>query len=146
MDQPVFVDKFYNWYKMNLGSTPLGEYYFLPSTTLDLVRTSAYDFELTCVHTKKQIPPKIDRLPLDLLRYISSFLTYNYKVVAGFSCPNDYPFIPPYWRLHDDGGFLLMRTEVIQHNYDNSVPGNWCMLSMETDILHMVIRILSVLD
>jgi hypothetical protein len=146
METHYLADQYYNWYKLNLGSTPLGEYYFLPNTTLELVRRSAYDFELTCVHKKKQIPPKIDRLPLELLRSISSFLTYEYKVVLGFSCPNDYPFIPPHWQVLDDGGFILMRGEVIQHNYDYSVPGNWSMQSMEADILQMVVRIMSVVD
>ena len=146
MEPHFFADQFYHWFNLNVGSTPLGEYYLLPSTTLHLVRASAYDFDLTCVHTKKQIPPNIPALPLEVLRYISSFLTHKYTVVVGFTCLNDYPFNPPRWQLHDDGGFILLRNEVNQHNYDYSVPGNWAMQSMETDILQMVVRILSVVD
>ena len=146
MEPHYYADHFYNWFNTNVGTTPLGEYYHLPHTKLDLVRRSAYDFELTLVHIKKEIPPKIDCLPLDLLRYISSFITYKHKVVLGFTSPNDYPFIPPRWQLHDGGLFILMQDAVNRHNYDYSVPGNWFMQCMESDILQMVVRILEVMN
>lgn len=141
-----YVDQFYQWFMLNVGETPLGDHYFLPSTKLNLTRNSAYEFELTLVHKKKEIPPKLDCLPLELLRYISSFLTYKHKVVMGFMCPNDYPFLPPTWYMRENGDFILMNTAVIQHNYENSVPGNWSSQSFEADILQMVVRILEVMD
>ena len=146
METHFYADQFYNWFIQNVGHKPLGEYYHLPHTELDLVRNSLYHFELTCVHKKKQIPPKIDCLPLDVLRYISSFISYKHTVVVGFTCPNDYPFIPPTWHLQHDGQFILMQDAVFRHNFDYSIPGNWCMQSMECDILQMVVRILGVVD
>lgn len=141
-----YVDLFYTWFLDNVGEKPLGEHFCLPSTKLDLRRNSPHEFELTLVHKKKEIPPKLDCLPLELLRYISSFLTYNHKVVLGFMCPNDYPFLAPTWHLRDNGHFILMNTVVIYHNYENSVPGNWSSQSFEADILQMVVRILEVMD
>ena len=146
MESHFYADQFYNWFMHNVGNKPLGEHYNLPHTELDLVRNSIYFFELTCVHHKKQIPPKIDCLPLDVLRHISSFITYKHTVVVGFNCPNDYPFIPPRWQVHDAGSFILMEDAVFRHNFEYGIPGNWCMQCMETDILQMVLRILNVVD
>ena len=146
MEPNYYVDYYYSWFNTNVENTPLGEYYHLPHTKLDLVRNSAHEFELTLVHKKKEIPPKIDCLPLDLLRYISSFITYKHRVVVGFMCLNDYPIVPPTWHLREAGSFILMQHAVFRHNYEYSIPGNWFMQCMESDILQMVVKILEVME
>jgi hypothetical protein len=138
MESHYYVDLFYHWLQQNLHGRTLDEYYQLDSMKVDLARLDIYNFQLTCTKKKQYIPPNITKLPLELLRHISSFVTYFDRTVLGFTCTNNYPFDPPFWELKE---YRDDRVEhVFRHNYEYSVPGNWSMQCMDTDILQMLIR------
>ena len=138
MESHFYIDLFYNCFNQNLNGRSLDAYYQLDSMKVALERLNTYNFQLTCVKKKQYIPPNISNLPLEILRHISSFVTYSDRTVIGFFCTNNYPFAPPFWELKE---YRDDRVEhVFRHNYEYSVPGNWSMQCMETDILQMLIR------
>lgn len=93
------------------------------------------------------MPPNIECLPTDVLRYIASFLTHTRRIEMVVAHKNDYPFIPPRWELQSSTVARYKVAEaVFQHNYTYSVPGNWCMQGMVTDILQMLLRVLPILE
>ena len=138
----IHADNFYNRFQTNVGAQRLDEYYQLGELKLDLVRLSVHEFQLTCRRTQQHIPPKIECLPLDVLRLIAAFVTYRRRAVLTFTCLNAYPFIPPAWELKSGTDNNALEEAVFFHNYEYSVPGNWCMQSMESDILQMLLRIM----
>jgi hypothetical protein len=137
METHFYADLFYNWFKQNLDGRTLDEYYQLESMKVALERLDAYKFQLTCIKKTQYIPPNLS-LPLEILRLITSFVTYSDRTVFAFVCTNDYPFAPPIWELSEPRD--EMDEHVLLHNYENSVPGNWCMQCMEADILQMLLR------
>ena len=142
-----YTNNFYAWHVAQVGKGRLEEYYQVPEVKLDLVRLNEHDFKLTLRHTRSYLPPNIARLPTDVLRHISSFLTCSRRIDMIFACPNDYPFIAPRWALETSTVARYKVLEAIfQHNYAYTVPGNWCMQSMVTDILQMVLRVLPILE
>jgi hypothetical protein len=138
METHFYADLFYNWFNQNLNGRALDEYYQLDSMKVDLERLDVYKFQLTCIKKVQYVPPNITKLPLELLRHISSFVTYSDRRVLAFVCTNDYPFAPPIWELSERREDMV--EPVLLHNYENSVPGNWCMQCMEADILQMLLR------
>lgn len=136
----VHADNYYNRLRANVGAQRLERYFQVAEPTLDLERLSAREFQLTCCQTRKYVPPKIECLPLEVLRYISTFVTYPRRVVLTFTCLNAYPFLPPVWEMKSNPNNDFAAA-VLLHNYEYSLPGNWCLQSMETDILQLLLRI-----
>ena len=132
-----------SYFNENMDGKTINEYFEIKMPRFKLVRDDYTSFTFTSKYNESYDVSKL-KLPEDIQRLISTYITKYVDITYTINYGLDYPFKPPKWIVKDINTNLKIQSdiELITRQHNNSYLIDWTpYIYIEKDTLYMIEKI-----